>query len=287
MIKHHEIDNIVKTRFEKINIGLESIRLHFHEDDIRVFRVKVKKLAACIQLINAARGQQHKAIKIPPRLLKYFEVAGIVRNLQLQKLYVETTLDARQAMRAGAYLNLVSNKILHHMVVASQIMKGVQPFKRAEINLLKLLPDHLSSKSAAQFVRSEIKKLEKLLMPVFPSDDSLHEIRKLLKGLLYVWPHIGDKVAQTSPYGLLSGKENIAAFTEVLGKFHDMDTAIGLLHDCCLNRDTEESEKEILRTLERLWIKEKETIRLQVYQQLQQIISSRQPVQPLIQYAMI
>jgi len=128
-MKHREIEDIIKKKFEKIHIGLENVRLHFHEDDIRLFRVKVKKLGAYLRLMDTAKGH-HQALKVPQGIVKYYKAAGIVRGLQLQQLYVQKTLDANQMALAETYLKLLSDKILHHISFASPMVKVLIPGKR-------------------------------------------------------------------------------------------------------------------------------------------------------------
>lgn len=279
-MERREIEEMIKKRFEKINITFEGVRLHYNEDDIRLFRVKVKKLGACLRLLDAAKSNQH-SLKIPQRILRYYKVSGEIRNLQIQQQFVLRTLNEKQMELPKSYLNLLSERTPHHIETANKMIKGKQPFKKSEGRLLKLLPDHLSSKTKEQFVRSEIKILKKLLGPVFPAGKPLHEIRKLLKSLLYTWPYIEADVGLISPYTLLSNEENIGVFTIALGKFHDINGAITLLHHDCLTLEMDENEKTIVRNMEGLWMKEKEEARQAIYQYLQKINTSCQPAKPM------
>lgn len=275
-MERREIEEMIKKRFEKINITLESVRLHYNEDDIRLFRVKVKKLGACLRLLDAAKSDPH-SLKIPQRILRYYKVSGEIRNLQIQQHFVLRTLNEKQMELPKSYLNLLSDKTLHHISTANKMIKGKQPFKKSEGNLLKLLPDHLNSIAKEQFVRSEIKILKKLLGPVFPAGKPLHELRKLLKSLLYTWPYIEADIGLISPYTLLSNEENIDSFSIVLGKFHDINGAITMLHRDCLTLKMDESEKTVVRNMEGLWIEEKEAARQAIYQYLQKINNSCKP----------
>ena len=42
-MKQSEIEHIIEKRFEKINAAFDKVRMHLNEDDISLFRVKVKK----------------------------------------------------------------------------------------------------------------------------------------------------------------------------------------------------------------------------------------------------
>jgi hypothetical protein len=268
MIKHQEIEKIIKKRFEKIIIAFETVRLHFNEDDIRLFRVKVKKLQACLRLFQAAKGQQH-SLKIPQSILRYYKVLGVIRNLRMQQRYIRQTLDEKKIVLLENYLNQLSGRILQHIAIADKLISGVKSFEKEEAKLLKLLPKRLSAKTKQKLVHSEIKRLEKFLTPVFPADQSLHETRKILKGLLYVWPEIEDDMPLILPYAFLSNMENIDTFTIVLGHFHDVNVAISLLHADFSTIETDESEKIVLRDIENIWNKEREAAHQDIYQYLQ------------------
>jgi hypothetical protein len=70
-MKHLEIEAIVEKRLEKIDTAFNKARLQLNQDDIRAFRVKVKKLAAFLRLVNAAKAQAHP-IKLPRKMLKVY-----------------------------------------------------------------------------------------------------------------------------------------------------------------------------------------------------------------------
>ena len=279
-MKHREIEQIIKKRFDKINTALDSVRLHLLEDDIRIFRVKVKKLEACLGLINAEKNSLH-ALKLPQKIAKIFKICGVVRCLQMQHASVQKTLDSHHITSPDTYLKLVSDKILTHLELANKHLRGEKPFEKEEGKLFKLLPDHLSERAIEHFIRSEGDTLEKLFAPVFPADKSLHETRKLLKTLLYISPYIEMPISAILPYSLLSSRDKVDAFTVILGSFHDINTAIETLHTDCLKIKIEESEKTALRNIESIWIKEREAIRKEIFNQLLNIISSKQTAEPL------
>jgi hypothetical protein len=277
-MKHKEIVSLIKKRFEKINFAFECVRLHFSENDIRLFRVKVKKLQAYLRMINAGIDHQD-TLKVPRRILKYYEISGTIRSLQIQHLRIHQTSKAEKNDLPQTYLNLISDHLLNQLEKASKFRGGQNAFLKEEEKLLVIIPAKISPKSIEHFVRSEIKALEKLLTPVFPTDQSIHETRKLLKGLLYTLIYIQEYIDMICPYGLLSNEENIDAFSKVLGKFHDIDTAISLLHTGVSSLEIDENEKLMLRKLETTWIKDKEAARLEVYRYLQNINASIQTLQ--------
>ena len=273
-MKQREIEGIFKKRFEKINIAFDSVRLHFIENDIRIFRVKVKKLQACLRLMDAAKGHPH-SLQLPQKIVKLYKISGAIRTLQMQQSHVRNTLNEGQIVLPEVYLALMSNKILHHIETATKLISGSRPFEKSEIKLLHLLPHHFSPKTIGKFIASEEGILEKLLSPVFLTDKSFHAIRRLLKNLLYLFPYIETDISALSAYALLSNLENIDSFTKILGSFHDLNTAIACLHTECLNIEINENEKIVLRNIESTWIKERAAVHEKIYDQIHKIIASR------------
>ena len=272
-MKQSEIAHIIEKRFEKVNTAFDSVRMHLNEDDIRLFRVKVKKLAACFHLMDAAKDHPHP-IKLPQKISRTYQLAGTIRKLQMQHNHVQKTLKGKQILPPDTYLKLISDQILQHISAFNRHIKGTKPFKKEEEKLLTLLPQNLSKKTVQQFIQSQRDTIEKLLTPVFLPDKSFHETRKVLKTLLYISPYLEMEISSITPYALLSTYEDIDAFTIILGGFHDLDTAINCLHTECQKIEIDENEKAVLRNIETLWIKERETFRKKVYDELQKITSS-------------
>jgi len=272
-MKHLKIEGIFEKRFEKLNEAFDMTRLHFHEDDIRIFRVKVKKTAACLELINAAKAHGHP-VKFPPKMAKVNQLFGEIRTLQMQQNHIQDRIKEKNIGSPDAYLKFISDQILQHMEDIGKALKGIQPFKKEEDELMGLLPQQLSKEAILQFVRSEGDKVEKLLEPVFPADKSFHEARKHLKNLLYISPYANVDMTALSPYKLLSSFEAIDEFTKVLGKFQDMNTALDCLSRSVPKIDAGENEKISLRQLQKIWVEAREAFRAQIYDELQKITAS-------------
>jgi hypothetical protein len=272
-MKHRKLEGIVEKRFEKINEAFEKALLHFHEDDIRIFRVKVKKLAAVLQLLDAEKAHVHP-VKLPPGMIKISRLFGAIRTLLMQQNQVQNTIKEQQNRLPETYLKFISEQILESIKEVSKHINGTEPFKKEEEKLLGLLPIKLSQETMLKFVHTEGDALEKLFAPVFPDDKSLHEARKHLKNLLYVLPYVDMDISAVSPYKLLTSFEDINDFTKLLGNFHDLDTALSYLHLSVHKIEADADEKVTLRQLDRIWTAEKEVFRDQIYQEIQKISAS-------------
>jgi hypothetical protein len=281
-MKHREIDDIIKTRFEKINDAFDLVRLRFMEDDTRVFRVKVKKLQSCLNLIGGA--ENHLPLKLPSKIARFYKISGTIRTLQMQRNHIQKTADGKQIALPEAYLTLISNRIDHHIESAVKLIIGKHPFNKEQGKLLDLLPHHISTKTIWKFIHSEQEQFEKLIAPVFLTDQSIHAIRKVLKNLLYISPYIDMDISSFLPYELLSTGDNIDSFSIILGSFHDLSTAINSLYAECLEVKVDDKEKNVLRQIASIWISERETLRKNAYVQLQKIIASERSTESLVKW---
>lgn len=276
-MKHLQLEGIIEKRFEKLNTALDNARLHLKEEDIRVFRVKVKKLMVCLNLIKETTDNIH-AIKTPNKLAKIYKVSGAIRTLQMQQTLILKTSHQHRIASPDVYLKLISEDILLNVAAFNNQTKGRTIFKKEQVKLLKLLPKNISQKKIQQFIRSEGERLASLFGPVFPADKLLHELRTLLKNLLYISPYLDLEINGLSPYRHLGTYEDLDSFTNLLGTFHDLKTAIGCMHKMCKKIEIDGNEKSALREIETLWIKESEDLRKQIYQEMEKITLSAIPI---------
>lgn len=278
-MKHHKIEGIIKKRFEKLNAAFDQVRLHFKEDDIRLFRVKIKKLQACLLLLGDAKDH-HQALRLPRKITVFYKLCGAIRTLQLQETQILKTLTGTDIKPPEYYLQSVSDKILHLREKATVFLSRDEPFGKEEAKLLELLPRHYGSAATGKLLTSEGTKLKKMFAPVFPSDAALHEIRRTFKNLLYLSPYITTDIGVFLPYSLLSTTAQIDSFTAILGDFHDLNIAIECLHTECQDIEVNEVEKAVLRNIEDRWMTEKNAAHREIYNQMQRIIASRLPSAP-------
>jgi CHAD domain-containing protein len=284
-MKHKEIEKIIKERFEKVNVALENVKLRFVEDDIRKFRVKVKKLQSCLNLIGGA--ESHVPLELPGKMARFYKLSGTIRTLQLQRNHLQITADGKQIALPQTYLTLILNKIDHHIETAAKLISGKCPFVKEQGKLLDLLPHHISTKATQKFIHSEQEKIEKLIAPIFLTDQPIHAIRKVLKNLLYISPYFDMDISSFLPYELLCDADKIDSFSVTLGSFHDLSAAINSLYAECLKVKVDEKEKKVLRNIGSIWVSEREKIRENIYSQLQKIIASGRSTKTLVKWPVI
>ena len=193
-------------------------------EDIHQFRVEIKKLRALLRLLNAGR-EDGRELHIGKRLHSFYAVVGNLRGLQLQ----------------GQTIHRLCKKLrcpvpAHYLAQLRQQEAGVKTTIRSEALSLPLSPvrkrlqkaahEDLNDATAGNFTR--IKKYELLHLLALPihADEQLHQLRKLLKDLLYVWPLTGPAIADAFPGKILTAKKCLF-LTDKLGDFQDVCIALG------------------------------------------------------------
>ena len=83
-------------------------------------------------------------------------------------------------------------------------------------------------------------------------DETLHDIRKILKDILYDWDYINPYLAFALPEYFLH-KENIESLANQLGDFHDLCVALAFLTPGYIDQVTSGSENDnLMATKKRL-----------------------------------
>jgi CHAD domain-containing protein len=266
-MKHTEIRDILECRYQKIEIAFNKVMEGFGTDEIHLFRVEVKKLRAFLKLVRTIRDGTH-AGKLPARLRKFYGAIGIVRNLQVQEQRILTESEAGCYVLPRQYLHLLEEKKTIDIAAAGGIASGKAPFRKGMDQVGAILPGKLNPKMIKRFVSSEISALERLLTPVYPDDESLHLVRKLIKDLQYTWTYIIEDLSITLSHGLPAGKDDIKRIAARLGDFQDISDGLELLNADNLIRVDNEEERSVLQHIGRKWREENENARPELYELL-------------------
>lgn len=219
---------IIYRRYKTICSYSKDLPKAFGEEDIHNFRLEVKKLRAIYRLLNAKGNKKHH---LPERLMSFYHMAGVIRNLQLQRralLEYAASTDQPAPISCTAILD----GRIAVAVRQSQLALEMHPFRvrtrrRTGAGLTKYT---LAEKTAA------LAKRESSLLQALPAagpwpDTAIHELRKSVKDLLYVWPYLdNDAIKEIRPESLGS-KEALHELSLLIGDYLDIEIRMQLLRD--------------------------------------------------------
>jgi CHAD domain-containing protein len=248
-MKAGEIINAFDKKFKKIKKHYNKLLEDFEIEDIHDFRLDMKKLRAFIRLINTNISEEKK-IKIEEKTKFFYNTAGNIRNLQLHQQRISHLCDEMLVEKPVHYMQLLHNKETKQKKKAVRIADKIS-FKHFRKKIIDLVPGELNTQSVEQFVIQKQRALLALIFLVNYSDEALHEIRKVLKDLLYDWKYISSYLPAALP-AYFTNKNNIEFMTDKLGEFHDLCIAIYFFKPFYIDKIAEEEHKILLNVKRKL-----------------------------------
>lgn len=244
-MKASDIADVYKTRFKKISKYYHKLLEHFGANDIHHFRVEIKKLKAFIRYVNLAMPEQQQ--KIPKELKKLYSIAGNIRNLQLHQRRLTNLTDDLLMESPSFYLQHLADQEQKMQKEARRIAEKIS-IKDFEKKLVDSVPDDVDKSIKNVFVHVNRQRLEALLSLPFYYDEALHDIRKVLKDLMYDYKYLTASIDVEIPSGVASLKA-MEQLTSALGDFHDLCIALFLLSPVYLDQTPLGAESDKLNEL--------------------------------------
>lgn len=267
-MKHPAIHPILKSRFEKIQAAFDRTLHGYACQDIHAFRIEVKKLRAFLQL---AAGEH--PIQLPKHLHKFYGMAGLVRNLELQQQRILDAFKGKPQL-PQSYLNSLGIESAVASLAARAYAQKKLSVRQEKNDLLARAPAHLRQTGIHHFLNNTDKRLRAAVALLPPlSDEALHDVRKCLKDLQYNLPYINEEAAHLLPAALLKRKDHLVHLTEALGRYQDLRAALTLLTPGYLQQVNDDKEKLLLETLRTSWEADKQAAGIHLHTLLTRMFS--------------
>ena len=247
-MKSDEIINVFDKRFKKVKKHYNKSFEDFEIEEIHGFRLEMKKLRAFIRLINTSIPEEKK-IKIGGKIKSFYNTTGNIRNLQLHQQRVSLICDDMLLEKPVLYLQLLHNEESMLKKRAGRIADKIS-YNKFRKKIIDLVPNKLNTESVQAFVIQKQHTLLELIFLLNYSDEALHEIRKVLKDLLYGWKYISSYLPAALP-AYFTNKKNIEVFADKLGGFHDLCIAIYFFKPVYIDKIADEEENKILLIVKR------------------------------------
>ena len=248
-MKSDEIINAFDIRFKKVKKHFNKLFEDFEIEEIHGFRLEMKKLRAFVRLINTNIPEEKK-IKIGGKIKSFYNTTGNIRNLQLHQQRVSHICDDMLLEKPVLYMQLLYNEESMLKKRAEQIADKTL-YSHFRKKIIDLVPDKFNTESVQAFVIQKQHALLELIFLLDYSDEVLHEIRKVLKDLLYDWKYISSYVPSALP-AYFTNKKNIEVSADRLGEFHDLCIALHFFKPVYIDKIADyEKEKKVLLTVKR------------------------------------
>jgi cellulose biosynthesis protein BcsQ len=175
-----------------------------------------------MRLVNLL--QPGNAQKIPKAIKKIYHQAGDIRNLQLHQKRISGLTNDLLIESPFSYLKCLRKEEKSKRKKIKRKAKQIS-FKDFKKKLIDNIPSELTHEVKKEFVQKSKLRLEQLLSLPFYYDETLHDIRKILKDLSYNYQYLNAYVVTIMPadFCKLDSIENVA---NTLGEFHDLSSAV-------------------------------------------------------------
>lgn len=267
-MKYNEIKDVVESRFEKINESWDKTIKHFNMEDIHDFRVQIKKIRAFIRLASI-RLPGPVELKLPYQLKSLYWYAGVIRNLQLQEQRIFEFIQEKEINQPHQYLKI----LLNHEDRSKQNIHDIYNHRALETEeemIIRTLEIKLGKATMKKYAQTKAGQLKTLMAFGEHSDEELHQIRKILKDVLYTLSYTGDDFFSFFNGGLQT-QEEIESLTDLLGEFQDACMCLQLLLPDYTKELNDPAEIRLLETIREEWASKKLNVRSTICNNLEQL----------------
>ena len=258
------IIQVLDNRFEKISRSHQSLLKNFEPEEVHAFRVQMKKLRAFIRLLNAGLPLTVH-LNMTEKIKSVYHITGTIRNLQLHKKRITGICEEVSLLLPSAYLQHLQEEENHQRKKAEKAGKNIS-FGHFKKRLGKQIAENGEIDAAQSFTLQKIARLYVLMALPAHSDDALHEVRKILKDLLYDRIYIGPYLQTIWP----EHAETIEPLAQKLGEFQDWFASVQLMNEIGSGLKQQE-EKNSLFFIQQEFQRRKEAVRQQILQAFQEI----------------
>jgi len=217
----------------------------FDENIIHQLRTSFKKLRALLRWQN-----NNKKILKPVK--EIYDIAGEIRNAQI---VLKNTIATKNEL--PEFFAWLDSSINHYKGEWGKIF---QP-KVLNTLLKKIKKVKVKEEFNRFFFSKRIKKIKRLLQASFISDDTLHEIRKMIKDMQYV-SELFQKINKEKN-GYSKKNKDIKYLSEVLGEYIDKYVELILLQTYRMNEKNKTVLKRIIQ-VQQNWEHEKDAQKKQL-----------------------
>lgn len=252
--------NSIARYSQRLSVGEGETPLPASPEGIHSFRRITKKLRALLTWLTTGRQPLPKSFK------RLYRLAGELRNAQVVLDHIDKDQQELAAFRNWLQLRLQDLTKEWEKVYDENIIRRLRMQLRS--HHYRTADEH----KLKQFFRKKVKGIKTIVGSPSPPDGQLHEARKMLQQLQYVYTwSISKGLIDPGPK-----KELLKELSQQAGNFNDQRMALLLLDEYM----QEESDDTLLRSSLRIkeeWEKSKEQLRGSLIHTLKGFVSSSSP----------
>jgi hypothetical protein len=241
----------IKKRLTTVNAFLHSKKKPGLKS-IHVLRLEVKHLEAYLELMVLQDNIRARP-EVPKRLEKLFHEAGEVRKYELESEAIRSIIKNSDLFKPSRFLDqlVISEKRSNKKLRRKR--KSCSAFKLKDF--AKYPNSKLSANTYKRLLATRATSILNLLKKEILSDiASLHQLRKILKSVLYVLPLCKKKVSKPVRILLKTHNTFMKSVESKIGAVHDKDFFVRSLNK--KQEITDAGELVVLKKIKRIWQKD-------------------------------
>lgn len=254
-MKKSEINEFLETSFKKIGKYFHKSIAGFESESIREFRTEIKRLKVFLHLISM-ESDDGLACRITKRMKTLYGYFGIIRNLETQLSVTKKYAQGPAHNAPACYINILEKELQYWKKLSLDFIDAGYSFNNDKQEIIAGLPDMLNKKSIKKFVHYTLYELHTLSGRA--DDDALDSIRKFMEDIYYnyeiISPFFDDQQIK------IFNKKAIEECLKLFDDFRNKCMSLVLLQTFVTD-ELDESEKQLLKTMEKGCLNEKQDIK--------------------------
>lgn len=227
----------------------------FETRAIRQFRTEIKRLKVFLHLISM-ESEDGLSYRITRRMKTIYGYFGIILNLQMQLKKIDEYTSNSVYNMPAFFVKRLEKELQYWKELSLDFIDAGYSFNNDEQEIMAGLPDRLNKKSIKKFVHYTLYELHTLSGR--PDDDSLDSTRKFMEDIYFnyeiISPFFDDQQSK------IFDKKAIEECLKLFDDFRNKCMSLVLLQTFVTDK-LDESEKQLLKTMEKECLNEKKDIK--------------------------
>ena len=254
-MKKNDIDEFIHAGFKKMDRYFRKSITGFETRAIRQFRTEIKRLKVFLHLINM-ESEDGLSYRITRRMKTIYGYFGIILNLQMQLKKINEFTGNPDHNVPGHYVNRLEKELEYWKKLSLDFIDAGYSFNNDEQEIMAALPDKLNKKSIQKFVYYIVYELSAFAGRT--DDEALDSIRKFIEDIYYNYEIISPFFDEQQSKML--NKKTIEECLKLFDDFRNKCMSLFLLQTFVTDK-LDESEKQLLKIMEKECLNEKKDIK--------------------------
>lgn len=235
-----------------------SISTFFDADDVHSFRTHVKKLRAFLHWLGRDKSG------LPSSFKELYRISGELRDIQVLLKNMEEKEVTNPVFSAWLRDNAARLQQLWDDTYDPAVIRRLQ--RALQYPELK----KPTARRLRAYFNERVEKIESIVYLPAPADDDLHNIRKELKDLyfVYVWGQKNNFADEDDPI-----PESLKQLGEQCGQFNDRRVALTLL-GAYIQQEQEMDARQSAESMQRQWEEERLSHKRELLQQVRNFVDT-------------